>query len=119
MTDDESKRPRRARPKHDDAAQAQAEMPRKKRRRAAVDGSASAPSHARVVDEQHPPADPPKASPSSAASVERPLVASAVAAAVGLAIVGTGASSIGPWVLAAGVIGLVASIHRLGRLGPA
>lgn len=58
------------------------------------------------------------APPPSEAAVRRPLVASSVAAAVGLAIVGTSTHALGPWILSAGVIGLVASIHRLGRLGP-
>jgi len=109
MSDDETlpaPRPRRPRPKDDSA---------KKSARAANATDSVA------VFASAGPHDPPTTAlavpPLDA--LRRPLLASSVAAAVGLAIVGTSAHALGPWVLSAGVFGLVASIHRLGRLGPA
>ncbi len=48
-----------------------------------------------------------------------PLLGAAAAAVLGLALVGTGPSDAGMWVCVAGGVGLIASIHRLGRLGAA
>lgn len=51
-------------------------------------------------------------------AVRHQLLVAAGAAAAGVAMVGTGPSDLGMWVSIVGGIGLVASIHRLGRLGP-
>jgi hypothetical protein len=45
-------------------------------------------------------------------------VGSAAVALAGLALVGTGPSLPGKVLCIAGVLGLVVSIHRFGRLGP-
>ena len=54
-----------------------------------------------------------------AASLRWPLLGAASAAVLGLALVGTGPSEAGMWVCVAGGVGLIAAIHRLGRLGAA
>lgn len=88
--------------------------PRRKRRaKVATEEGASASAKPK------PEGAPAVATEAQAQSVHRPLVAAAFAAAIGLAIVGTSSNPVGPWILAAGVLGLIASIHRLGRLGPA
>lgn len=57
-------------------------------------------------------------SPSAERSIRRTLVGSAAVALAGLALVGTGPSLPGMVLCIAGVLGLVVSIHRFGRLGP-
>jgi hypothetical protein len=52
------------------------------------------------------------------AAVRRQLLIASAAVAVGVALVGTGPSDVGMWISLAGGVGLVVSIHRLGRLGP-
>lgn len=54
-----------------------------------------------------------------AGSQRWPLLSAAAASVVGLALVGTGPSEAGMWLAIAGGVGLIASIHRLGRLGAA
>jgi hypothetical protein len=135
MSDDEkTARPRRARSKREVAANdapaaataGTDDAERTARRRPRSDGTVSedvsATTRKRAVESDDAPVAPAPVEPGRPASIEsvgRPLVASAVAAAIGLAVVGTSTHQVGPWVLAAGVIGLIASIHRLGRLGPA
>lgn len=46
------------------------------------------------------------------------LVGGGLAACLGIALVATRPSVVGTWLLVAAIVTLVASIHRLGRLGP-
>jgi hypothetical protein len=46
------------------------------------------------------------------------LVGGAAAACVGLAMVGTGPSVVGPWVCLAALLVLIYGVHSHGRLGP-
>jgi hypothetical protein len=48
----------------------------------------------------------------------RLLIGGAAAACVGLAMVGTGPSVVGPWVCLAALLALIYGVHSHGRLGP-
>lgn len=46
------------------------------------------------------------------------LLAGAAGACVGLAMVGTGVSDVGPWVVLASLVTLIYGVHASGRIGP-